>query len=231
MNESSLRIAVGRTAVSGLLARPDAPRALYVFGHGAGAGMRHPFMSAAAGALATRGIATLRYTFPYMEAGSKRIDPQPLLLEAVRAALAAGREAAAGAPLLAGGKSMGGRMTSLALAEESVADVRGLAFFGFPLHPTGRPGTARADHLERVHAPLLFLQGTRDTLADLTLLGPVVARLGERATLHVVEGADHSFHVLKRTGRTDAVVLDELADTFAAWAERVLAARAPEGAR
>ena len=206
------------TTVSAILRRPARPKALYVLAHGAGADMRHVFMEAIAARLATRGVATLRYQFPYTEAKSRRIDPEPKLLAAVRAAVAAGREAAGDLPLIAGGKSMGGRMTSRAAAAAPLDGVRGIAFLGFPLHPAGQPGTKRADHLEQVRTPLLFLNGTRDTLADLTLLTPIVARLGARATLHVVDGADHGFHVLKRSGRDDDAVLDELADTVATWA-------------
>jgi predicted alpha/beta-hydrolase family hydrolase len=208
--------------VSALLERPPAARSLLVFGHGAGAGMRHHFMEDAASALAARGIASFRYQFPYVEKGEKghfRPDPQPILLATVRAAVAAAREAAGDLPLLAGGKSMGGRMTSLAASKEPLPDVRGLVFFGFPLHPAGAPAIERAAHLDRVSVPMLFLAGTRDKLADLDLLRPVIDRLGAKATLHVVEGADHSFEVLKRTGRTAADVLDELAQTVATWAQ------------
>ena len=205
--------------VSALLLAPVPTAALYVFAHGAGAGMRHPFMNAIAERLAARGIATLRYQFPYVEQGSRRIDPEPRLLATVRAAVAAGRDAAGKAPVLAGGKSMGGRMTSRAAAAAPLAGVSGIAFFGFPLHPAGQPGVSRAEHLERVTVPTLFLQGTRDALADLTLLTPIVERLGPRATMHVVEHADHAFHVLKRSGRTDDEVLDELADAFDRWRE------------
>jgi predicted alpha/beta-hydrolase family hydrolase len=209
----------GGGEVSALRLGPARPKALYVLAHGAGAGMRHAFLEAIARRLAARGIATLRYQFPYTEQGGRRPDPEPVLLATVRAAVAAGREAAGGAPLVAGGKSMGGRMTSRAAAAEPLPGVAGLAFLGFPLHPAGRPGISRAEHLGRVELPMLFLQGTRDTLADLALLGPVVERLGERATLRVIEHADHMFHVLKRTGRTDEQVLDELADAVDAWLE------------
>ncbi len=209
----------GAGEVSALLLAPARPRALYVLAHGAGAGMRHPFMGAIAHGLADRAIATLRYQFPYSEAGARRPDPEPLLLATVRAAVAAGREVAGGAPLLAGGKSMGGRMTSRAAAAASLEGVRGLVFLGFPLHPAGQPGVSRAEHLARVGLPLLFLQGTRDALADLTLLTPIVERLGERAVLRVIEQADHGFHVLKRSGRTDEQVLDELAGAVAEWQE------------
>ena len=203
--------------VSALVVAPPRPRAWFVFAHGAGAGMRHAFMGALAERLAARDVATLRYQFPYLEYGSRRPDPEPVLHATVRAAVAAGREAAGGLPLLAGGKSMGGRMTSRAAAEDALEGVAGLVFVGFPLHPAGRPGVSRAEHLTRVDVPMLFLQGTRDTLADLTLLEPVVAQLADRATLHVVEHADHGFHVLKRSGRSDDEVLDELAAVVAAW--------------
>jgi predicted alpha/beta-hydrolase family hydrolase len=207
--------------VSAILIRPAAARWLYVFGHGAGAGMRHPFMEDAATALAGRGFATFRYQFAYQEKGSRRIDPQPILLATVRAAIDAAREAAPDLPLLAGGKSMGGRMTSLAASKEPIDGVQGIAFFGFPLHPAGAPGQGRADHLAQVEVPMLFLQGTRDTLADLGLLRPVIDNLGSRATLHVVDGADHGFNVLKRSGRTPADVMDELTRTMEEWAERL----------
>jgi len=203
--------------VSALLLRPENARWLLVFGHGAGAGMRHPFMEAAARRLAERGIATFRYQFPYMEQGSKRPDPKPILFETVRSAVVTAAEAAGGLPLLAGGKSMGGRMTSNAAAEKPLHDVHGLVFFGFPLHPAGQPSTERGDHLGNVTVPMLFLQGTRDTLADLELLRPICKRLGKRATLHIVDGADHSFHVLKSSGKTDGEVLDGLADTIGEW--------------
>jgi predicted alpha/beta-hydrolase family hydrolase len=217
--EGRLRVS-DRVQVSTLLLEPPRPSALYVLAHGAGAGMRHPFMESIAGRLAAQGIGTLRYQFPYTEQSGRRPDPEPVLLATVRAAVAAGRESARGLPLLAGGKSMGGRMTSRAAAAEPLEGVAGLVFLGFPLHPAGRPGVSRADHLERVGLPMLFLQGTRDTLADLALLGPVVERLGERATLRVIEHADHSFRVLKRSGRTDEQVLDELAQAVDEWRER-----------
>jgi hypothetical protein len=212
------RIAVGDGEVSALLLVPERARTLYVLAHGAGAGMRHPFMDAIAQRLAARDIGTLRYQFPSMEARRGRPDPEPVAVATVRAAVAAAREAAPGLTLLAGGKSFGGRMTSRAAAE-GLEGVAGLVFLGFPLHPAGRPGVSRAEHLERVALPMLFLQGTRDTLADLALLRPVIERLGARATLRVIEHADHSFHVLQRSGRSDAEVLDELADAIAAWRE------------
>ena len=204
--------------VSALLLRPAGARFLLVFGHGAGAGMRHPFMEAVSGRLAAVGIATFRYQFPYMEARSRRPDQRATLLATVRAAVAAARAAAPDLALLAGGKSMGGRMTSQAAAEGPLLPVRGLVFFGFPLHPAGRPSTERADQLEQVGLPMLFLQGERDQLASLDLLRPICVALGARATLHVIPTADHGFHVLKSSGRSDAEVLDELARTVAAWA-------------
>ncbi len=205
--------------ISSLLVLPARPRALYVLAHGAGAGMRHPFLESMAQRLAERAIATLRYQFPYAERGNRRPDPEPVLVAVVRAAVAAGCKAAGGLSVFAGGKSMGGRMTSLAAAATPLAGVAGLVFLGFPLHPAGRPGVARACHLERVDLPMLFLQGTRDALADLALLRPVVERLGTRATLRVIEHADHMFHVLKRSGRTEELVLDELADVVVEWWE------------
>ena len=214
--ERRLRVADG-VDVSALLVSPARPRALYVLAHGAGAGMRHAFMEAMAQRLHARGVATLRYQFPYVERGLRRIDPEPLLLATVRAAVAVGREEAGGIPLVAGGKSMGGRMTSRAAAASPLEGVAGLAFLGFPLHPAGQPGVSRAEHLAKVSLPMLFLQGTRDALADLALLEPIVERMKPRATLHVIEDADHMFHVLKRSGRSDDQVLDELADTVAAW--------------
>lgn len=220
---TELRFPASRSAgeVSALLVRPDRARWLYVFCHGAGAGMRHRFMEDAAAVLADHGIATFRYQFPYVEQGSRRIDPQPILLSTVRSAVAAARDAAGDLPLLAGGKSMGGRMTSLAASKEPLPDVKGIVFFGFPLHPAGEPATGRGEHLAAVPNPMLFLQGTRDKLADLDLLRPVVEGLGARATLRVVEGADHGFDVLKRSGRTSADVLEELAQTTVSWAERL----------
>ena len=171
-----------------------------MFGHGAGAGMRHRFMQEMSVCLAAAGIATFRHQFPYMEAGSRRPDARPILLATICAAVDAARAAAPELPLLAGGKSMGGRMTSLAAAEAPLPGVRGLVFFGFPLHPAGRPSTERADHLERVHLPMLFLQGERDGLAQLDLLRPICAGLDGRATLHVVPTADHGLHVLRSSG-------------------------------
>jgi len=204
--------------VSALLLRPDNARWLLLFAHGAGAGMRHPFMESLARELASLQMATFRYQFPYMEKRSGRPDAPAVLIATVAAARRAGSRAAPGLPLLAGGKSMGGRMTSQAAAQNLLPEVRGLVFFGFPLHPPGNVSTKRADHLAKVAMPMLFLQGTRDTLADLKLLRPVVTELGQLATLHIVESADHGFHVLKRSGKTDASVLAELAQTTADWA-------------
>ncbi|HMB53345.1 MAG TPA: alpha/beta family hydrolase [Thermoanaerobaculia bacterium] len=214
-----LRLEVGDGEVGALLLMPPEPAALYVFAHGAGAGMRHRFMADLAARLAAHGVATLRYDFPYMAAGGRRPDRPPKLHAAVRAAVAKAAELLPGVPLFAGGKSMGGRMTSGAAAEEELPGVRGLVFVGFPLHPAGKPGTTRADHLVEVELPMLFLQGDRDKLADLVLLRPVVEHLAERATLHVVEGADHGFHVLKRSGRTDEEVMEELAGRVGGWVE------------
>ena len=204
--------------VSGLFLNPPAARVCYIFGHGAGAGMTHSFMAAAAEELASRNIATLRYQFPYMEAKSRRPDSPALAHATVRAAVAAAGERAGKLPLLAGGKSFGGRMTSQAQAAAPLPRVRGLVFFGFPLHPAGKPSASRAEHLAKVDVPMLFLQGTRDELATLDLLRPVVKTLGKRATLHLVESADHSFHVPAKSGRKDAEVLAELADVMAEWA-------------
>lgn len=221
MTRTEHRFQASRSAgeVSAIFDRPEHARWLYVFGHGAGAGMRHGFMERASAALGAEGIATFRYQFPYVEKRLRRPDPQPILLSTVRAAVAEAHAAASDLPLLAGGKSMGGRMTSLACAAEPLEGVRGLVFFGFPLHPPGKPGTGRSEHLDRVRAPMLFLQGTRDKLADLDLLGPLVERLGESATLHVVEDADHSFAVPKRSGRDLDDVLFELARTVSGWAD------------
>jgi predicted alpha/beta-hydrolase family hydrolase len=216
-----IRVPADGGTVSALLWRPDPAGSLLVLGHGAGSGMRHAFLDELARELADRGIATLRYRFPYREAGRRRPDRAPRLEATARAAIAAAGDLAPDLPLLAGGKSMGGRMTSRAIAGEASPGLRGLVFFGFPLHPAGRPGVERADHLDNVRLPMLFLQGDRDRLADLDLLGPVCRRLGDRALLRIVAGADHGFHVLKRSGRTDAEVLGELADATAGWAARL----------
>ena len=206
--------------VSGLWLAPGQPRALYVFAHGAGAGMRHAFMEAAAQGLAERGVATLRYQFPYMERGSRRPDAPPLAQATVRAAVDAAARLAPSLPLFAGGKSFGGRMSSQAQATAPMPGVRGLVFLGFPLHPAGEPSDARATHLSEVKVPMLFLQGTRDELADLSLLRPLAARLGGHATLHALTDADHSFHVPARSGRNDSQVLAEALDAFAAWIDQ-----------
>jgi predicted alpha/beta-hydrolase family hydrolase len=208
--------------VSGILLRPSNAWANYVLAHGAGAGMRHRFMESIAQALAERGIATLRYQFPYFESGTRRPDPPGVLEATVRAAVAMAREITPDLPLFAGGKSLGGRMTSNAMARRPLEGVLGLVFLGFPLHPPKRPGVTRAEHLDRVASPMLFLQGTRDDLADLGLITAVCGRLGPKATLHVVEGADHSFAVLKRSGRTDAEVLEELALRLTEWLRSLL---------
>ncbi len=219
----SLRIEInpGET-VSALLIRPQPARACYVFAHGAGAGMAHSSMEAIAAGLGERGIATLRYQFPYMEKGSKRPDAPKVAHAAVRAAVAEAGRCCPALPLIAGGKSFGGRMTSQAQALSPLPGVRGLAFLGFPLHPAGKPSSERAGHLAEVNIPMLFLQGTRDALAELSLLEPVVKRLGSRATLHLLDGADHSLHVLKSSGRNDREVLGEALNAFAAWADRVV---------
>jgi uncharacterized protein len=207
--------------VSALLLMPAKPNQLLVLAHGAGAGMNHPFMENLADELAAVNLATLRYQFPYMEEQRRVPDTPGLLLATVAAAVRAATELAPKLPLLAGGKSMGGRMTSQAAAQGLVDDVKGLVFFGFPLHPPKSPGTKRAEHLAKVKQPMLFLQGTRDALADLKLLRPICAKLGSRATLHIIETADHSFHVLKSLKRNDADVLRELADTTASWGHKM----------
>ena len=217
---TELRFSVAETSgeVSALLVRPPDARLLYVLAHGAGAGMRHTFLESIAQRLAERGIATLRYQFPYMERRAGRPDPPAVAAATVRAAVTEAARVAPGLPLVAGGKSFGGRMTSTAQAEAPLPGVRGLLFLGFPLHPPGRPDDKRAEHLAQVRVPMLFLQGDRDEFADLTLLRPVVKRLGERATLHLIQGGDHSFKVLKSTGRTADQVMNELAATAFSWA-------------
>jgi len=212
------------TRVSGLLLVPTRARACYVLAHGAGAGMRHPFMVAVATELAERGIATLRYQFPYMEQGGRRPDPPKLAHAAVRAAVAEAARRLPKLPLIAGGKSFGGRMTSQAQAAAPLAGVRGLVFLGFPLHPAGRPSAERGKHLSDVQVPMLFLQGTRDALAALEHLKPLCKALGNRATLKLFEDADHSFHVPARTGRKDPQVRSELLDALAEWIDTVIIA-------
>jgi uncharacterized protein len=221
-DSEDLRFAVdGANEVSALFSRPANARRLLVLGHGAGAGMRHPFMENLAGELGAVGMATLRYQFPYMEERRRVPDAPAVLTATVAAAVRAAAKAAPDLPLFAGGKSMGGRMTSQAAAQHSLDGVRGLVFFGFPLHPPKRPSTKRADHLTKVTVPILFLQGTRDDLADLSLLRPICAKLGSLARLSVIETADHSFHVLKRSGTSDSAVLQELAQTVGSWAEQI----------
>ena len=207
--------------VSAILTRPDDATALYVFGHGAGAGMSHVFMESASKLLADQAIATFRYNFPYMEAGRRPPNPQPILLNTVRSAVAEAAVLAPDLPLLAGGKSMGGRMTSLAASIEPLDRVAGLAFFGFPLHASGRDSTERGAHLSDVALPMLFMQGTRDKLANLNLLGPLLQQVVPAPTLHIEDGADHGFHVLKRSGRTDEEVVMSLSAALAAWAAGV----------
>ena len=217
-----LKIEVTKSgAVSPLLLRPDRSRACFVFAHGAGAGMAHPFMQAFAEGLCARGIASLRYQFPYMEKASKRPDPPAIAHATVRAAVTEAGRHCPDVPLVAGGKSFGGRMTSQAQAAAPLPGVRGLAFLGFPLHPAGKPSTDRAAHLADIHVPMLFLQGTRDSLAELKLIEPVVKRLGPSGRLHPVEGADHSFHVLARSGRNDPEVMREILDAFADWTRAI----------
>jgi len=217
-----LRFAVeGGGEVSAILMRPANARWLLVLAHGAGAGMTHPFLERLARELASVGVATFRYQFPYMEQRRRVPDSPSVATATVAGAVRAAAKAAAGLPLFAGGKSFGGRMTSQAASQGLLEGVKGLVFFGFPLHPPNKPSTKRAEHLAKVQIPMLFLQGTRDTLADLALLRPICEDLGVRATLHIIETADHSFHVLKSSGKTDADALRELAETTASWAENL----------
>ncbi|WP_184335434.1 alpha/beta hydrolase family protein [Povalibacter uvarum] len=212
----TLRVSESQT-VSGLLIQPPTASACYVFAHSAGAGMAHASMSSLAEGFASMGIATLRYQFPYMERGSKRPDPPPLCHATVRAAVQAARERMPSMPLIAGGRSFGGRMTSQAQAIAPLANVRGLVFLGFPLHPAGKPGIERAQHLADIAIPMLFVQGTNDDLASLDLLQPIIGRLVPRATLHILQDADHSFHVPARSGRKDAQVREEAQQAVASW--------------
>ena len=205
--------------VSARLALPPHARACYVLAHGAGAGMEHPFMTAMAVGLAERGVATLRYQFPYMERGSRRTDPPQLCHATVRAAVAEGARLAPELPLIAGGRSFGGRMTSQAQSLAPLPGVRGLAFLGFPLHPAGRPADTRAEHLTRVQIPMLFLQGTRDALAERSLLEALITRLGPRASVCWLDEADHSFHVAARSGRNEAQVRSTLCAALCTWME------------
>ena len=203
--------------ISGLWQTPPGATACLALAHGAGAGMTHRSMAATADGLEARGVATLRYQFPYMEKAGKRVDPPPVAHAAVRAAVAEARRRAPDLPLFAGGRSFGGRMTSQAQAKATLDGVRGLVFFAFPLHPAGKPSTERAAHLADVAIPMLFLQGTNDALADLGLLRRTVGELGARATLHLAEEADHSFHVPARSGRKDLEVLADVLATAAGW--------------
>lgn len=207
--------------VSGLLQAPAQARVCYVLAHGAGAGMEHPFMAGVASGLFERGVATLRYQFPYVERGSRRPDTPALAQATVRAAVATAARLVPELVLVAGGKSFGGRMTSQAQAAAPLPGVRGLAFLGFPLHAAGKPSDERAQHLLQVRIPMLFLQGTRDALADATLMQSLAERLGVRATLKLVQDADHSFHVPARTGRKNDAVASEMMDSIAAWLERL----------
>jgi uncharacterized protein len=215
----ALTIAVEGSRVSGLLQVPRKARVCYVLAHGAGAGMLHPFMEAIAEGLAERGIATLRYQFPYMEQGKKRPDTPKLAQATVRAAVAEATHLLPGLALAAGGKSFGGRMTSQAQASSPLPGVRGLVFLGFPLHPAGRPSGERGDHLFEIKVPMLFLQGTRDALAETELVKAVVKRLDKRTTIKLLQGADHSFHVPARSGRNDEEVRAEMLDELAGWLE------------
>ena len=224
--DAPVKIAVDdANRVSGLLTVPERPSACLVLAHGAGAGMRHPFLTAVSSDLAEHGIATLRYQFPYAERGSRRPDPPDVCHATVRAAVATAAALVPTLSLFAGGKSFGGRMTSQAQASEALPAVRGLAFLGFPLHPPGKPSQSRAEHLDRVRIPMLFLQGTRDEFAEQDLLTPLVVRLSDRAQLRLFPDADHSFHVPARSGRTDADTRRELARALADWATALLARR------
>ena len=222
MHSSKVTIAIGEESVSGLLLRPADAKALYVFAHGAGAGMTHRAMESNAQGLAARGIATLRYQFPYMERGGRRPDPPKIAHAAVRAAVAEAARLAPDLPLFAGGRSFGGRMTSQAQADAPLPKVRGLAFLGFPLHPAGKPGIERAEHLGRVETPMLFVSGSRDALAGLDLLRPVVDALGSRASLHLVDQADHSFKVAAKSGRTPADAEAEALDALSEWMLKII---------
>ena len=220
--QEQLRFGVeGNGEVTALLQRPSHARWLLVLAHGAGAGMNHPFLYKLAAELSTVGIATLRYQFPYMEQRRRAPDRANVLTATVVAAVKTASTGAPDLPLLAGGKSMGGRMSSQAAAQYPLENVAGLVFFGFPLHPPDRPDTTRADHLVKVTIPMLFLQGSRDNLADLTLLTPICNKLNSRATLHIIDGADHSFHKPKSSAKADADVLRELAATTASWAQKL----------
>ncbi|WP_271589642.1 alpha/beta hydrolase family protein [Bradyrhizobium sp. CCBAU 53415] len=211
----------GNGAVSAILTLPAHARVCYVLAHGAGADMRHSFMEKVAAGLADRGIATFRFNFPYMEEKKGRPDQPAVAHAAIRAAVAEAARLCPGLKLVAGGKSFGGRMTSQAQSKAALPEVKGLAFLGFPLHADKKPSSERAEHLAGITVPMLFLQGTRDGLADLSYLEPVVEKLGSQATLHQVEGGDHSFAVLKKSGRTNDEALTEVLDTLAAWIDQL----------
>lgn len=208
--------------VSGILVTLENPKAFLVYAHGAGAPMNHPFMNLSAALLAENGIATFRYNFPYTERKSKRIDPVPILLETVRSAVSKTKEYSGDRPLFAGGKSMGGRMTSQAAAEGKLEGIKGIIFFGFPLHAPGREGTERAVHLFKIKLPMLFLQGSRDKLANPDLLIPAIKKIGKNAELYLIDGADHSFHVLKSSGRTDEEILKNLTRKAGEWVGQLI---------
>jgi uncharacterized protein len=215
--ERRVAISFGSERVSGLLLRPDDAKALLVFAHGAGVGMNHPSMASVAEGLAARGIATVRFNFPFMEKGTGRPDPPRIAHVAVRAAVGAAGEMAGDLPLFAGGRSFGGRMTSQAQAIQPLPGVLGLAFLGFPLHPAGKPGIERADHLAQVQVPMLFVSGSRDALAEIDLLKSVLEPLGDRATLYVIEGGDHGLRVAAKSGRTTEDAQGEALDAVAGW--------------
>lgn len=208
--------------VSAIYIRPKDAKWLLVFAHGAGAGMQHKFMNTASGKLADHGIATFRFNFPYTEKGKRSPDPQPILKKTIRSAVEAAQGLTGDLPILAGGKSLGGRMTSMAASENPLRGVRGIVFFGFPLHAPGKPSAERAEHLMNVTVPMLFLQGTRDNLANLDLLEPVCQQLKKNATLHIIEDGDHSFHLPKSAGRSDEEVIGELAKVVAEWLRKIL---------
>lgn len=204
--------------VSGLFDTSTDPSFLYVVAHGAGAGMEHPFLQALAENLVSRGAATLRYQFPYMEAKKNRVDSPAVAAAVVRAAVERAQQLMPNVPLLAGGKSFGGRMTSHAQANAALPGVYGLAFLGFPLHAPGKPSVDRAAHLAQVAVPMLFLQGTRDEFARLDLVQQVVQELGPRATLVLTADGDHSFAVRKRSGSTSGQAFQSLCDSLVTWA-------------
>lgn len=219
---TELKLDIARVGtVSAILTQPANARACYVLAHGAGADMRHAFMDKIATGLAERGIATFRFNFPYMENKQRRPDQPAVAHAAIRAAVDEAARLCPGVTLVAGGKSFGGRMTSQAQSKAPLPDVKGLAFLGFPLHADGKPSTERAEHLAGIAIPVLFLQGTRDKLADLGHLKPVIAALGPKATLHEVAGGDHSFAVLKKSGRSNDEALNEVLDTLSAWIDEL----------